>query len=97
MRPPYASGSGSGSLPPQGFDGRQDEAVGVFLGDLVRFLLGLVEADQAALLAMEDHDRPERAVRLYLTLGGLELLWLLWSCFTCNRPWAAQSAQDPSA
>ena len=39
------------------------------MGDLVRFLLGLVEADQAALLAMEDHDRPERAVRLYLTLG----------------------------
>ena len=38
-----------------GIDGRQDEAVGgTFVGDLVRFLFGVVEANQTAVLAMED-------------------------------------------
>jgi len=46
------------------------------VGDLVRFLFGVVEANQTAVLAMEDHDGPERAVRLDLTLG-------VSSCFGC--------------
>ena len=64
--PAENSGAGPGRMTPTlrrwvliwilatpGIDGRQDEAVGVLLGDLVRFLLGLVEANQTAVLAMK--------------------------------------------
>jgi len=42
---------------------------------------------------MEDHDGPARAVRL--DIRGLELLWLLWSGFTCNRAFYCQCRERP--
>ena len=56
-------------MPPQALTGGRTKQ-GVLVGDLVRFLRSLVEANQTAVLAMEDHDGPEMPPPIIVNAWG---------------------------